>query len=69
MKVKEYGKGYQARRKEEKRAEAEDRCDKWHALSPAKQLAELDRRLGKDVGAKKQRARIQEKLQAKGGNK
>lgn len=30
----------------------------WRALKPAQQRAELDRRLGKGTGAKRQRARI-----------
>lgn len=41
-----------------KRVEAVDRNSAWAELSPQKQLAELDRRLGKGVGARKQRARL-----------
>ena len=35
-----------------------DRLEAWRELSPAKQIAALDRRLGKDIGARKQRARL-----------
>ena len=40
----------------------EERNERWAQLTPEQQLAELDRRLGKDIGAKKQRARIQFKI-------
>lgn len=36
-----------------------ERLEWWRSLTPAKQLAELDRRLGKGVGAQRQRARLQ----------
>lgn len=36
----------------------------WASFGPKKQLAELDRRLGPDVGAKKQRARLAAQLQS-----
>jgi hypothetical protein len=42
----------------DKRKEAVERNEAWAGLSPAKQLAELDRRLGRGVGAVKQRARL-----------
>lgn len=42
----------------DKRDEATERNAAWAELSPAKQLAELDRRLGRGVGAVKQRARL-----------
>lgn len=42
----------------DKRAEAVERNAAWAELSPQKQLAELDRRLGKGQGARKQRARL-----------
>jgi len=41
-----------------KRAEATERNDAWRKLTPKQQLASLDGRLGKNVGAKKQRQRI-----------
>jgi hypothetical protein len=41
-----------------KRAEATERNEAWASMSAQKQLAELDRRLGKGVGARKQRARL-----------
>lgn len=44
---------------EDKKREALERAQTWAALSPAKQLAALDARLGKGVGAQKQRARLQ----------
>ena len=39
--------------------EAFDRNKAWAQLTPEQQLEDLDRRLGKGVGDKKQRARIQ----------
>ena len=50
--------------KETKRQEAAERQEFWSELTPKQQLADLDRRLGKGVGAKKQRARLAEKLDA-----
>lgn len=41
-----------------KRSEAVERNEAWSVLPAQKQLAELDRRLGKGVGARKQRARL-----------
>lgn len=46
----------------QKRAEAEARLAAWRALSPREQLAELDRRLGPGVGARRQRRRIEKAL-------
>lgn len=45
-------------RKGVRRIEAEGRQDYWTKLTPEKQLAALDARLGKGIGAEKQRARI-----------
>ena len=42
-----------------KRSEEQVRQDAWTKLGPKGQLAALDGRLGKGVGAKKQRARLQ----------
>ena len=48
--------------KQIKQTEATVRNEAWAKLTPEQQLADLDRRLGKDIGAKKQRARIQYKI-------
>ena len=48
--------------KQIKQTEAILRNEAWAKLTPEQQLASLDERLGKDVGAKKQRARIQYKI-------
>ena len=40
----------------------EERNEYWAQLTPKQQLESLDSRLGKDIGAKKQRARIQYKI-------
>ena len=45
-----------------KKQEAFDRNKAWAQLTPEQQLEDLDRRLGKGVGAKKQRAKIQFKI-------
>lgn len=62
MKSKRYpvgtGGGRHPERAEQKREEAAARAAAWHGLGPKKQLAALDNRLGVDVGAKRQRARI-----------
>ena len=46
----------------DKQKEAIVRNEAWAKLTPEQQLADLDRRLGKGIGAKKQRARIQYKI-------
>ena len=46
----------------DKQKEAIERNEAWVQLTPEQQIADLDRRLGKDIGAKKQRARIQNKI-------
>ena len=48
--------------KQIKQTEAIVRNEAWAKLTPEQQLADLDRRLGKGIGAKKQRARIQYKI-------
>ena len=48
--------------KQTKQTEAAVRNEAWAKLTYEQQLADLDRRLGKDIGAKKQRARIQYKI-------
>jgi len=42
----------------ERRIDAEVRQEEWAKLTPQQQLAELDSRLGKGIGAKKQRAKL-----------
>ena len=51
-------------KKSERIAVAEENLKRWQSLTPQQQLEELDRRLGKDVGAKKQRARIKASIEA-----
>ena len=46
----------------DKQKEAVERNEAWAKLTYEQQLADLDRRLGKGIGAKKQRARIQYKI-------
>ena len=48
--------------KQIKETEAIVRNEAWAKLTPEQQLADLDRRLGEGIGAKKQRARIQYKI-------
>ena len=45
-----------------KQQEAIERNEYWAQLTPEQQLNSLDERLGKGIGAKKQRARIQYKI-------
>ena len=45
-----------------KTQEAIERNNRWAQLTPEQQLEDLDRRLGKGVGAKKQRIRIQYRI-------
>ena len=46
----------------DKQKAAIERNEAWAQLTPEQQIADLDRRLGKGIGAKKQRARIQYKI-------
>ena len=48
--------------KQIKQTEATVRNEAWTKLTYEQQLADLDKRLGKGIGAKKQRARIQYKI-------
>jgi len=48
--------------KQIKETEAKVRNEAWAQLTPEQQLASLDERLGKGIGAKKQRAKIQYKI-------
>ncbi|MBC8427567.1 MAG: hypothetical protein H8D97_01610 [Proteobacteria bacterium] len=50
--------GWKASLQLEKQEQAENRNLYWRSLSPEQQLGLLNDRLGKDVGAKRQRARI-----------
>ena len=53
---------YGSRSRSERKMEAEQRNEAWKLLSPQQQLKSIDLRLGKDIGAKKQRAQIQYKI-------
>lgn len=57
------GGGPRPDRNDQKRSEAAERDKAWRRLSPEDQLASLNARLGKDVGATKQRARLQKLIQ------
>ena len=46
----------------DKQKEAIERNESWAKLTHEQQITDLDRRLGKGIGAKKQRARIQYKI-------
>ena len=48
--------------KQIKETEAKVRNEAWAKLTPEQQLESLDNRLGKGIGAKKQRAKIQSKI-------
>ena len=48
--------------KEFKNKEAIERNNYWTSLTPQQQLESLDTRLGKGIGAKKQSAKIQAKI-------
>ncbi|KKN47007.1 hypothetical protein LCGC14_0666990 [marine sediment metagenome] len=41
-----------------KREEAEARQVEYNTLTPKEKLSKLDKKLGKDIGAKKERARL-----------
>jgi len=60
--------GIKGRRPDNYKAKAEEAIERltaWQALSVKEQIALLDARLGKDVGAKRQRARLQKLLEIK----
>lgn len=51
--------------KNQKCEEGRVRNEEWRKLTAVQQLAELDRRLGKDAGAKRQRTILASKLEAR----
>ena len=52
-----------------RREEAIERQEHWSSLTPQEQLVELDRRLGKGVGAVRQRFKINQRLKSKNKKK
>lgn len=52
------GSGPRPDRADTKRAEAADRKEAYDQLSVKRKLEELDRRLGRNIGARRQRARL-----------
>lgn len=51
------------KRKNQRREEAKKRNSAWQKLTPEQKIASLDQRLGKDVGAKKQRLKIKREME------
>lgn len=49
-------------KRDQRREEAAARVEEWRKLTPQEQLNELDRRLGKDLGAARQRAMIAKRI-------
>ncbi len=49
------------KRYEDKVKEGQERNAAWQALTPAQQIAELNRRLGPGVGARRQRRKLEGK--------
>ena len=58
------GPGPRPDNRKHRQEEAQERQTGWESLTPQQQLASLDTRLGKGVGAVKQRARIEASMQA-----
>ena len=52
-----------------RREAAIERQEHWSSLTPQEQLVELDRRLGKGVGAVRQRFKINQRLKSKNKKK
>lgn len=48
--------------RDRRRQEAAARVEEWRKLTPQEQLNELDRRLGKGLGAARQRAMIAKRI-------
>ena len=61
--------GARKRKWEIRREEAIERQEHWSNLTPQEQLVELNRRLGKGVGAIKQRSKINQRLKLKNKKK
>ena len=61
--------GARKRKWEIRRGEAIERQEHWSSLTPQEQLVELDRRLGKGVGAVRQRFKINQRLKSKNKKK
>lgn len=57
-----YSRSFVNQEKATRRIEHEERLKVWQSLTPKQQLAQLDKRLGKGVGASKQRIKIQEAM-------
>ncbi len=51
-----------SRRRDQLRKEGEERNAKWRLLTPTDQLKELDRRLGKGLGATRQRRKLEQEV-------
>ena len=51
-------------RKDQRREEAQERQEKHDALTPKQKLAKLDKKLGKNVGAVKERAKLQKEIES-----
>lgn len=45
--------------RQQRRDEGEERNQEWRSLSKEQQIASLDRRLGKGIGATRQRKKLQ----------
>lgn len=60
-----YSRSFVNQEKATRRIEHEERVRSWQSLTPKQQLAQLDKRLGKDIGASKQRKKIQEAMNGK----
>ena len=50
-------------RKEKRKREAKERQEAYNKLSPQQKIASLDNKLGKGIGATKQRAKLQKEIE------
>jgi len=50
------------KKKEQKREEAKTRQEKANALTPVQRIEKLDKQFGKNVGAKKERIKLEQKI-------